>query len=265
MSKTDYGNIFEGIKKVVIKIGEIFATVHEWYERNADNIHKYLLAFADFSVWISATEKLAEKQIVFTDDLNLDFAKEIYDSVNIDELIKKYYFDNNEQNITSLIERCGFLSELTNYKELYLQTIEAYNKKHYHLACIGMFSILDGVLADVSEINNTNFKQRIEAIENKIKNEVELNEVDRKTLCIYTAIEKIENTLFAFSDFLQPEPNSLNRHWLLHGRTRREYTNYDFLKILLWVDGISYIHQISSQNQVQLSEKEVSITQKESV
>lgn len=247
MDNSNSGDIFAKLKVIAIKVSEIFTTVREWYNRNEDNIHKYLLAFADFSVWISATEKLAEKQIVFTDDLNLDFAKEIYNSVNIDELIKKYYFDNNEQNMTLLVERCGVLREITNYKELYLQTIESYNKKHYHLACIGIFSILDGVLADISEITTTNFKLRIEAIENKIKTEVELNEVDRKTLCIYTAIEKIEDTLFAFSDFSQDEPIGLNRHWLVHGRTRKEYTNYDFLKILLWVDGISYIHQISTQ------------------
>lgn len=264
LDNSNGGDIFAKLKAIAIKVREIFTTVREWYKSNADNIHKYLLAFADFSVWISAIEKLAEKQIVFTDDLDLDFAKEIYNSVNIDELIKKYYFNNNEQNMTVLVERCGFLSEITNYKELYYQTIEAYNKKHYHLACIGIFSILDGILADVSEITNTNFKLRIEAIENKFKDKVELNEVDRKTLCIYTAIEKIENTLFAFSDFSKDEPNTLNRHWLVHGRTRKEYTNYDFLKILLWVDGISYIHQISSQNQVQLSENEINIPPKAS-
>lgn len=248
MDDFNNGDIFATLKAIAIKVNEIFTIVGEWYTRNIDNINKYLLAFADFNIWCEATEKLAEKQIVFTDDLSLDFAKELCSSPNIDELVQKYYFDNSEHKVALLIERCGSSKEITHYEDLYTQTIEAYQRGHYHLACIGMFSILDGVLADVSEITTTSFKLRIETIENKIKDEVELNEVDRKTICIYTAMEKIENSLFVFSDFSQDEPSSLNRHWLVHGRTRKKYTKYDFLKILLWMDGVFYIHHFDYTN-----------------
>ena len=252
LDNSNYDDIFAKLKAIATKVSEIFITVCEWYKRNEENIRKYILAFADFSDWISAAEKLAKSQIVFTDDLNLDFAREINNTVNIDELIQRYYFDNNEQKMTLLVQRCGALREITDYKKLYFQTIEAYNKKHYHLACIGLFSILDGILADVSEITDTKFGLRIDKIENKIKDEVELNEVDRKTLCIYIAIEQSKTHLFAHSDFSQEEPTSLNRHWLLHGRTRKEYTNYDVLKILLWIDGLSYICQINDKESDEL-------------
>ena len=246
MDKTDYEKFFEGARTMLIKFAEVLVSAHEWYERNAENIAKYLLVFADFGTWCSATDKLAEKQVVFTDDLTLDFAKQICNSTNIDELVQGYYFNSNEQNMTRLIERCEAANEIMPYKDLYAQTIDAYKRGNYHLACIGMFSLLDGVLADVSEmISATNFKQRIGVIEKKINDKVDLNDVDRKTLCIYTSTEHVKESMFGRSDFEADEPDNLNRHWLIHGRTRKAYSKYDFLKIMLWLDAIFYMAQLT--------------------
>lgn len=246
MDKTNYDKFFEGAKTMLIRFAEVLVSAREWYEQNSENIAKYLLVFADFGTWCFATDKLAERQIVFTDDLTVDFAREICNSVNVDELVQGYYFDNNEQNMATLIERCKTAREIAPYKELFAQTFDAYQKKHYHLACIGMFSSLDGVLADVSEmITATNFKQRIGAIEKKINDKIDLNDVDRKILCIYTSTEQIKESMFGRSDFEAAEPNNLNRHWLIHGRTRKAYSKYDFLKITLWLDAIFYMAQLT--------------------
>lgn len=195
---------------------------------------------------MSRDKKIAERQIVFTDDLPLDFAKEIGNSTNIDELVQGYYFNNNEQNMTMLIERCGAAKEIIPYKELFAQTLDAYQIGHYHLACIGMFSLLDGVLADDSEmISVTNFNKRIDAIEKKIIDKVDLNNFDRKALCIFTSMPQIKESMFSHSDFKASEPDNLNRHWVMHGRTRKSYIKYDFLKMMLLLDAISYMAQMT--------------------
>ena len=75
--------------------------------------------------------------------------------------------------------------------------------------------------------------------------EVDLNDVDRKTLCIYTSTEQIKESMFGRSDFEAPEPDNLNRHWVIHGRTRKAYSKYDFLKITLWLDAIFYMAQLT--------------------
>ena len=95
--------IFEGARVTLIKFIETLSTVQKWYERNSENISKYLLLFADLGIWYSAIDKLAENQIIFTDDLGLDFAKEICGSTNINEVVQEYYFDNKQQNMTLLI------------------------------------------------------------------------------------------------------------------------------------------------------------------
>ena len=109
-----------------------------------------------------------------------------------------------------------------------------------------MFSLLDGVLADVSHmITATNFKSRIQAIESKISDKIELNEIDRKTLCIYTSIEQMKDSVFGDSRFTDVEPEGINRHWIIHGRTRKVYLKYDFLKVLLCLDAICYMSHLA--------------------
>ena len=106
-----------------------------------------------------------------------------------------------------------------------------------------MFSIVDGLLSEVSENQNTGFKSRMEQIEKKISDKFELTDLEKKLLCIYVALDNFEESIFNFSDFSKKEPDGLNRHWLVHGRTRREYTKLDFIKTILWLDAIIFLDE----------------------
>lgn len=248
MSELNQDGFLEGMKRFLQEFAKRLEQYRNWYERNAENIAKYLLVFADFATWYSAIDKMAEKEIVFTDDLSIDFAKEIYNSPNVDSLIQKYYFQNNEEQMNKLIACCLNAKQVTDYNVLYTQIVDAYQRKHYQLACTGLFSLIDGVLADVSNmITVTNFNKRITSIENKLSTKVELNELDRKTICIYNSVDSLKSSFFGDSRFSETEPDTINRHWIIHGRTRKKCTQYDFLKILLWLDGIIFLADISSK------------------
>ena len=113
-----------------------------------------------------------------------------------------------------------------------------------------MFSLVDGVLSDVeSTMNSTSFEKRLNSIEKKVMEKSELDEFDIRLICIVESIDKFNSSIFAFSDFSQKEPDILNRNWLLHGRTRREYSQYDFLKILLWLDALIFLDKINSEHE----------------
>lgn len=239
----------------IIKGLEIFAAAlekaHTWYQNNAENISMYLLAFADFGVWSVATDKLIENQIVFTDDLPQDLAQKIYNGSDIEKVVCSYYFGNNECNMERVISRCQQNEQVQKYVELYGQIISAYRIDHYLIACIGLFSLIDGVLADVSEQTTTNFKRRLDVVKEKMGSEKKLSEIDRKTLCIYKAFKSFDTSIFSYSKFSEQEPQIVNRHWDLHGRTHREHNKMDFLKVLLWLDAIIF----SSSQDIQESEE----------
>lgn len=51
MNEHTYGDFFEGMRLFLIQFAKALTVVHEWYERNAENIAKYHLLFADIGIW----------------------------------------------------------------------------------------------------------------------------------------------------------------------------------------------------------------------
>ena len=250
---SDSGNysIFEGLTGFVKGLETFCNAIGKaitWYEENADIISSYLLAFAEFGEWSIATSKLIENQFVFTDNLTPDLAHEIYQGADVEEVMTHYYFDNDGQNMEKLIQRCKYSNYIREYRELYHQILNAYDREDYLLACIGLFSLVDGLLAECSGmIEQTGFKKRLERISDKLADKVELNEIDKKTICIYEAFKKFDCSVFNDSVFSDKEPPTVNRHWDVHGRTHRKHTRIDFLKVLLWLDAVIYLHDKSTQ------------------
>ena len=229
-------------------IGNALSAYHKWYIKNADTIEQYILAFANLGHWYAAVKVLADHQIVFTEDLTTEQITAINNGDNVDEIVEKHFFSNNSQHINDVICRCQMYVQLTSYAELFTQITAAYEASHFHLACIGMFAVVDCVLADFSENSKTNYKSRIEDIEKKIDAHLELNDLDKKTLCIMRTITSFEEYIFKSHPFSENEPDGLNRHWVIHGRTRRMYDRMDFLKIVLWLDAIAFLdRKISSK------------------
>lgn len=250
---SDSGNysIFEGLTGFVKGLETFCNAIGKaitWYEENADIISSYLLAFAEFGEWSIATSKLIENQFVFTDNLTPDLAHEIYQGADVEEVMTHYYFDNDGQNMEKLIQRCKYSNYIREYRELYHQILNAYDREDYLLACIGLFSLVDGLLAECSGmIEQTGFKKRLERISDKLADKVVLNEIDKKTICIYEAFKKFDCSVFNDSVFSDKEPPMVNRHWDVHGRTHRKHTRIDFLKVLLWLDAVIYLHDKSTQ------------------
>lgn len=256
MSDSGNYNIFEGLAGFVKGLETFCNAIGKaitWYEENADIISSYLLVFAEFGEWSIATNKLIENQFVFTDNLTPDLAHEIYQGADVEEVMTRYYFDNDGQNMKKLIQRCKDSNYIREYRELYNQILNAYDREDYLLACIGLFSLVDGLLAEYSGmIEQTGFKKRLERISDKLADKVELNEIDKKTICIYDAInnaldKKTDCSVFKDSVFSDKEPPMVNRHWDVHGRTHRKHTRIDFLKVLLWLDAVIYLHDKSTQ------------------
>lgn len=236
-------NIVNGTIKFCQLIGNALSAYHNWYIKNADTIEQYLLAFANLGCWYTAVDKMASHQIVFTGDLSPDLITEINAANNIDEIIENYYFSNNAQHMNITIARCQAYMQSSAYSELFAQTLAAYSLTHYHLACIGMFAIVDGVFADFSDNKKTGYKIRIDAIEKKISDRLELDNLDKKTLCICKTMSCFEESIFKDNYNFENEPSELNRHWVMHGRSQRVYTRYDFLKILLWLDAVVFLDE----------------------
>ena len=251
MSDSGNYNIFKELTRFVKgfeTFGNAIGKAITWYEENSDKISRYIVVFVEFGEWTVATNKLIEHQFVFTDNLTSDLAHEIYQGTNVEEVMTRYYFDNDGRNMKALIQRCKDSNYIREYRELYNQILNAYNREDYLLACIGLFSLVDGLLAECTGmIKQTGFRTRLDRISDKLADKVALNEIDKKTICIYDAFKKFDCSVFKKSDFSDDEPQTVNRHWDVHGRTHRKHTRIDFLKVLLWLDAVIYLHDKGTQ------------------
>ena len=241
MSDSTYRDFLDGLKGIYRFAKEIsltFESYRSWYQKNAATINAYLNAFADFGVWCLAVQKMSERQIVFTDDLTNEFAKNIYVSPDIDATVLGYYLKDNEAHMNALITRCTSSRQIEDFETLYEQIISAYRNGHFQLACVGLFAMLDGILSEISLDEDTSFKKRIVLIQRKITDRIELSNWDKRLWCIYVSLDSFMGTVSANEPFKKDEPKKLNRNWLIHGRTRKQYTKLDFLKALLALDAV---------------------------
>ena len=235
-------SIVSAINDIILGIqwfSDLMNAAQNWLRNNADTILAYIDVFSSFKIWCEAVEKLKKAQVVFTDDLRPELANQIYESEDVDTIVQNYYFGNNNHNFNVLIERCRQSEYVKMFDAFFSEILASYEMGHYRLACVGLFSLLDGILSDASNMmDETNFKKRICTILKKIEAIDELSDLDMRLLCIYLSVNSFEDTLFFNSSFKAPEPEKLNRHWAIHGRSHRIFSKYDFLKELLWLNAI---------------------------
>lgn len=160
---------------------------------------------------------------MFSDDISIDFAEAICNSDNIDTLVEDYYFGTDTHYIDIVMNRCDKAKCLRDYQNLFLQITDTYSRQQYHLACIGLFAIADGLMADISTMKkSTSFEKRIKSIEQKMADKIELDTIDRRTFFIHLQFDSLgdnlSNSVFGFSDFTRDEPNELNRHLMYFER-----------------------------------------------
>ena len=114
-SEENNGNVFpmlNGIATFMQGAIAVFTKASEWYRDNEENIKNFLIGFSNFSTCCSAIEKMAEHQIMFSDDISITFADSIWSTADVDALVEDYYFGNDEQHIKNVIRRCDTAQQL---------------------------------------------------------------------------------------------------------------------------------------------------------
>ena len=98
--------ILNGISTFMQGAVAVFKKAGEWYRDNEETIRNFIISFSNFSTCCSAIEKMAQRQIMFSDDISIDFAEAICNSDNIDTLVEDYYFGTDTHYIDIVMNRC---------------------------------------------------------------------------------------------------------------------------------------------------------------
>jgi len=195
-----------------------------------------------------AMKRLGEAQFVFWESMTEDFIEGLISTDNTDTVLECYEKQDNYQKSNKIIEACHIHPFIAPNKDLFKQTIEAYNGGHYNLAVLGFFVIIDNMLSTVS--NNTTSKNsiRYQAILDKVENHVPFNNDDYVVITLYFTFKHTADTFYCSSQFGEDsEPSLLNRHWVAHGRSEKEYTRLDCIKLIYFLYGILLLGKIANE------------------
>ena len=185
------------------------------------------------------TKKLGEQQFVLWESLGDKELKQAYE-LDADVFIEIHM--SNRGYFEDIIQSLNYEPLLMPMLALYKQCIDAYISKNYNLAVVGLTSIIDGLLAKTSLSNNTEFQTRCEALLKCFNEDVYYVEQVK-----YEAVTLIYSFWLAISSFSKTrkfgteEPPLMNRHWIMHGRTIKNYTRTDCLKLINIIYSIIFI------------------------
>ena len=248
---------FEGLGRAILLFAEkaqkiynqFFSPLTDWFEKNRDILIMVREAFLNASLIFKAAKRLGENQFVFWEEIDNTLAIQLIDTESVDDIMLNFYQSESFARVNDTIALCLNCNLISNRKKLFLQTVKAYNENQFNLAVVGFMSIIDGVISEASSDNRATFNGKFDKIKNKITLEQALTKEEISFIVLLSTIEETYSTMFGFSNFENTEPNYINRHWIVHGRTTREYDKIDCIKVLNMLYGIILIDKLAREEE----------------
>lgn len=198
-----------------------------------DTFLTYAPKVAEVSRAITVSYKLGEAQYVQWDFMDSAFFEAILSSQNTNKTLREQIIVREKQvSANKTIEKTQLNPMMKRHLRVYNQAIGAFRNGNNDLAVIGFTAVFDGLLSDVSGINTSKIKKRLDAVMDKMEKCLQL---DPKEYAFATFLFTFEDTVSSFTktaSFDDKEPKGLNRHWIAHGQSRRRKTKLDCIKLI---------------------------------
>lgn len=124
-------------------------------------------------------------------------------------------------------------SEIENRKKIkdYIEGSKVLIEMGNYNSCIAVLTpileaLLSTLLEDKTQIQSRIFKEKLADMEKDAFIYI------KKDIVI---LESFMNVFFKKSDFSKKDPENVNRHWLLHGRSINDFNKVDCLKLLCMI------------------------------
>lgn len=192
---------------------------------------------------LMAIEKLGANQYVCWEDPSKEGYESILESESLNEWLLACM---NEAELKEMVKGVLIHPLLQQHTLLIEQVFYAYECENYALSILGMLAVIDALLSNVSGmINSTGMMLRINSIFDKLNQKRTVTKQEMKDLCLgYTTAATLKG-LTVNRRFDETEPDGINRHWLMHGRSHREISQLDCIKMLRLINGILLMYELA--------------------
>ena len=198
---------------------------------------------------IRAIGVLASNQYVYWNYLSSDFIDGIIAAGDIDKFMTSYYSKDNYKLIESEIVEIRRSIISKKIKKVFSQAVSSYRREQYEVAIIGMLVVVDYLLTNCSGETTTSINRRGSAILEKLFHNEDVGAEDYSLLTLAMTFEQMTKSISAHRDFADgDEPNKINRHWTLHGRSSRMAEQIDCIKMINFIYSILLIQKLDEKN-----------------
>ncbi|MFP3667779.1 hypothetical protein SB717_21780 [Priestia sp. SIMBA_032] len=154
---------------------------------------------------------------------------------DVDKFFYNYYSSDNDEfdKMTNSILKN---KDIYQWHEAIKQCVYAHKHNRYILSISTLIPVLEGILSTF-ESNKSNIRMM------KVCKDM-LNTTDDESLIdkiMWTSCYHFISALYKKSDFSKTEPEIINRHWILHGRTAFNSSEIDSLRIFNAIETVSGI------------------------
>ena len=226
---------YKPLSEFTIKLGELVKPINE-------EVTKLGFALIKGFKPITAAKKLGEAQFVYWARLDEELIDSIISSGNINKFLRELYESNKYVKLEKTISLCYKHPLINRHKRLFLQAIMAFREGKNDISVLRLIAIIDGLFTDVSGDYGTKFMKRAEAIKKKVEKNEEIHNLELIPMILALTFQKTVDSLFKPAPFDKKEPKGLNRHWIMHGHSRRRKTKLDCVKLINFIYGILLIN-----------------------
>lgn len=195
---------------------------------------------------LKAVSELGKAQYVYWDYLSQSFIDEVLEADDTDAILSEYESRNNYAESEALIAKCAKHKYVLPNKGLFEECIKAYHSGAYHLAAVGLTAVIDAALTSATKDPSHSGILRCRAILNRMEDQDPLDEKEYAILALHITFSSTVETFYKSAPFFEEEPICLNRHWIAHGRSKRDYTRLDCIKLLRLLYGIIVFNEIGN-------------------
>lgn len=227
----------EGVKRKIIN------PIYEIIKHNQEQISLVCKKVIECYFILKFYDMLGKKQFIVVDYLPKYFLENIITN-SIENSIQLYFDHQSKESILEIIEKCIASNIVKTNKTLLKQAINNFQSGQYEIAIVGLTTVIDGALTNASSNCSTSLTKRMDSLVGKLDLECILNNKNIPVPALIITLQGCVEEFSSYHDFSEIEPESLNRHWISHGRSYRTKSETHCIKLIYILYGIVLINEL---------------------
>lgn len=219
---------------------EYSAEQHATYREAINNKEEWAIQKFDDEI-SSVVNKIATEGWTLPADFGI-IAIKVLSTMNtateINDYLKQYYTHENCFRLKMILFYIQHSTIKTSLKNVYEQCWKAFQSECYIVCAISLLAIIEGVLSEFSV--NKNDTRMMKVCQQKLNSLLVNDDIFQKHM--WNSYNLFVRNLYQKSDFSKTEPDVINRHWLLHGRSCFDVTQTDCLRLINAVYAVCAIY-----------------------